>query len=95
MAKWKEGILNEIPEFICPMAVSKFYSKISHFTDAKFREMGKLCPCMNWEGQSRCWRILIRETHLQLRVFPKLSSIEGLGRRQKGLRIPMISKGPF
>lgn len=42
MTKGKGGILNEIPEFTCPMAVSKFYSKISNFTDAKLREMGKI-----------------------------------------------------
>lgn len=41
MTKGKEVILDEIAKFTCPMAVSKFYPRISNFTDAKPREMEK------------------------------------------------------
>lgn len=53
MTKGKEVILDEIAKFTCPMAVSKFYPRISNFTDAKPREMEKENYVQVWIGKGK------------------------------------------
>lgn len=55
-------------------------------------EEAKCFPDVNREGHSKCWRILMGEDRLHLRLLFKLSSAEDQGRR--GCVVPVISKGP-